>query len=100
MSVVAGVDELAVDAVDLGGRVAEERTGVAVMAAARGPPFRIERLHDLERVDREAEAVRQRRLDVWLVLGAFGELEAEPPVEVERPRHVGRDDADHVEPRH
>ena len=92
----ACLQKLSIDTVDLFGRVALE--GAAAHVSVGGPfPLGVERPDDLFRVEGVAHPARKRSLDVLFVLRAFGELEPEPAIEGDRPRHVADDDAEEVE---
>lgn len=101
MALGAGRDELVVDAVDVPGRLAEERDRHSVPAGGRRPA-RIERPDGLLRVEHEAEPAGKRRLRVAVPLGIriLRKLEAEATVEVDRPLQVGHDHPDGVQARH
>src|SRR5262249_13603426 len=72
--------------------------GAAVQVALRRPhPLGIERAHHLFGVERVSNAGTELRFDVRLTLGAVRKLQAEPPVERDRSRHVADDDREDVE---
>src|SRR5439155_10937914 len=92
----ARLEELPVDPVDLLRGVAT-KCAAGCMTVRRPLPVRIERADDVFSVERIAHSSGKGRLDVLLVLGALGEIEAEPAIQRDRPPHIADDDAENAE---
>ena len=60
-------------------------------------PVRVELLHQPDRVPHQAQAGRERRLEVILAFGRLADRDSEQRVEAAGRGHVGGDDPDRVE---
>jgi hypothetical protein len=91
-----GVDQLAVDAIDIVRRITQEcdrNSG----ATGRWGPFGSERFDRFLGVEEKSEATGQCRLDVSLGVGIIGKLKTELSVERYRCIHVRDDHTDGIE---
>ena len=97
LAVEAGRGDARVDLVDLGRALAFE--GDAELVPGIAHPLRPEASYHVLRVEHEADAVGEERVDMTLVR-RLGDGEPEQAVELDRASHVRGDDPDGIQRRH
>ena len=97
----ASLDHLAMDSIDIGGRLAQ-KGDCNSRITDRGRPLGSEGFDRDLGINEEAESTRKRRLGVPMSfrVGRVGELKAEFPVKRDRHIHVRHDHAYGVDPWH